>query len=344
MSALRRALHTIADGKDLSREEAREAMRVLMSGDASPTQFGALLMGMRLKGPTDAEVAGFAEVMRENSVPVPTRRDGLVDTCGTGGDACETFNISTVTAFVVAGAGVPVAKHGSRAVSSACGSSDVLAALGVNTDASPEAVGRCIDEAGIGFLFAVRLHPAMKHAAAPRAELGMRTVFNLLGPLTNPAGARRQVVGVYGPEAVPLAAGALARLGCDRALVVHGLCGLDEVSTVGPTCLAWVENGEYECRTVTPSDFGLPEARTEDLRGGPPAASARIVRDILAGDEGPKADIVLANAACAIVAAGVTDDLEEAMERARASVASGAAAEKLEELRALSQEEVAACS
>ncbi len=342
MNALTAAIHTIAEGKHLTREEAREAMRVLMSGEATPTQFGALLMGMRLKGPTDAEVAGFAEVMRENAIPVPTSREGLVDTCGTGGDACETFNISTVAALVAAGAGAPIAKHGSRAVSSACGSSDVLIELGVNTDAPPETVGRCIDEIGIGFLFAVRLHPAMKHAAGPRSELGMRTVFNLLGPLTNPARAQRQIVGVYAPEAVDLAAGALARLGCDRALVVHGLCGLDEVSTVGPTLLAWVENGTYERRTLHPSDFGLREANVQDLAGGARGDCARIATTILGGAEGPKTDIVLANAACAIVAAGQTDDLAQAMERARHSIASGAAAAKLEALRVLSQEGVAA--
>lgn len=329
----------IVAGETLTRAQAADVMACVMSGEATPAQIGALLTGLRMRGETEEEIAGFVSVMRDNAVKVPAGRHSVVDTCGTGGDEVDTFNVSTAAAFVAAGAGVPVAKHGNRAVSSRCGSADVLEALGIGTTASPELVGRCIDEIGIGFLFAPALHPAMRHAAGPRRELGMRTVFNVLGPLTNPAGARRQVLGVYADHLVPLVAGALARIGCDRAFVVHGSCGMDEVSTVGPTSVAIVEGDEVARTEWFPATFGLSQANLGDLAGADPVTSAAILRGILEGEEGPRADFVLANAACAIMAGGLAEDPLEAVERARQSIASGAALEKLERLREMTAEE-----
>lgn len=339
MSAIADALQLVIDRRNLSREQAEALMAELMSGAATQAQIGAVLVALRMKGETDDELAGFVSVMREHATRVPTHREGLVDTCGTGGDTHDTFNISTAAALVAAGAGVPIAKHGNRAVSSRCGSADVLRELGVNIEASPERVGRCIDDVGIGFLFAPGLHPAMKNVIGPRRELGLRTVFNMLGPLTNPAGARRQVVGVFAEEAVPRVAGALARLGCDRALVVHGLCGLDEVATSGESVVAWVEGDRFSIRRWSASGFGLPEGSPEDWAGGDPEQSARDLVEVLSGRQGPKRDIVVANAACALMAAGRTDDLPEAAAIAADAIDSGAAAAKLEGLRAASQEE-----
>ncbi len=339
MSGLTPYLTELVAGRALSRAHAEEAMGILMRGEATQAQVGAFLTALRMGGETEEEIAGFVHVMRANAVRIPHHRAGVLDTCGTGGDHCDTFNISTAAAFVVAGAGVPVAKHGNRAQSSQCGSADVLEALGVRTAISPESVARCIDEIGIGFLFAPALHPAMSHAAGPRRELGFRTVFNLLGPLANPAGARLQVVGVYTEDAVPKVAGALAQLDCERALVVHGLCGMDEVSTVGPTRLAQVERGGYELRTVEPDDFGVDRAEIADLAGGDPRASAEMLERVLEAEPGPRQDVVLVNAACALAVAGRAATTDQGMELARHSLASGAARAKLAELCRLTQEE-----
>jgi len=262
----------------------------------------------------------------------------VVDTCGTGGDACDTFNISTAAAFVAAGAGVPIAKHGNRAVSSQCGSADVLKELGVNISLPPAAVARCIDEVGIGFLFAPELHPAMKHAIGPRRQLGMRTVFNILGPLTNPAGAKRQVIGVFDPAFAPLMAEALRANGSEHVLVVHGEPGLDEISLCGKTQVTELKNGEITQYEITPQDLGLAECTPEDIAGGDPATSAQLLLEVLSGQPGPPLDIVLANAAAAIVVAGKAGTLAEGVATARQSVTSGAAAAKLQGLRCLSSE------
>jgi anthranilate phosphoribosyltransferase len=338
VSALAPFLSELIAGRRLTRARAEEAMGCIMRGEATPAQIGSFLTALRMRGETEEEIAGFVHVLRENAVRVRPGRPDVLDTCGTGGDQCETFNISTAAAFVVAGAGVAVAKHGNRALSSRCGSADVLEALGVTTAIPPESVARCIDEVGIGFLFAPALHPAMKHAAGPRRELGFRTAFNLLGPLANPAGARQQVVGVFAEDVVRRVAGALARLDCERAIVVHGLCGMDEVSTVGPTRIAWVEGGSYKLRTLEPADFGLTEARIEDLAGGEPAESAEVLLRVLEGEPGPRRDVVLANAACALTVAGRAASLLEGMEQARASLESGAARERLEGLKRLTGE------
>jgi anthranilate phosphoribosyltransferase len=287
-----------------------------------------------MKGETADEVVGFARAMRAHAAPIPcrSRPESLFDTCGTGGDGLHSFNISTVSAFVVAGAGVPVAKHGNRSISSRCGSADVLEALGVNVRLTPEQVAASIDDVGIGFLFAPLIHPAMRHAQPIRADLKMRTVFNILGPLTNPAGAGAQVVGVFEKRLVGLLAEALRRLGAQRAFVVHGSDGLDEITTTGPSLLAEAANGKVVERTVTPEDFGLPRARPEDLTGGDRDANAAILRAILGGEPGPKRDIVIANAAAALVAAGLAADFRLGAERAAESIASGKARAKLEEL------------
>jgi anthranilate phosphoribosyltransferase len=332
VNAVRDVLPQLLEGRDLTEDQARAAMAAIMSGECTEAQIGAFLAATRMKGETDQEIAGFVHVMRENVLRIPCAPDGVVDTCGTGGDGVDTFNISTTAAFIAAGAGVKVAKHGNRAVSSQCGSADVLKALGVNIEAPPELVGRCVDEVGIGFLFAPLLHPAMKHAIGPRKEMGVRTVFNVLGPLTNPAGARRQLVGVFSGEFVPRVAGALARLDVEQALVVHGECGMDEISTLEPTIVAIVRGETVTRTTWTPEDFGVPRREAHDLLGGSPEESAAILRRILDGGDGACTDIALINAAAAIIVAGLADGPAEAMEQARQSVRSGAAAGKLSEL------------
>ncbi len=291
-----------------------------------------------MKGETADEIAGFARAMRGNCVPVRPTVAGVVDTCGTGGDVCDTFNISTAAAFVAAGAGVPIAKHGNRAVSSQCGSADVLRELGVCISLPPEAVARCIDEVGIGFLFAAELHPAMKHAVGPRRQLAMRTVFNILGPLTNPAGARRQVIGVFDPGfALPMAE-ALRANGSEHVLIVHGEPGLDEISLCGRTHVTKLQGGEITQYDLTPDDFGLAPCAPDDICGGDPATSAQMLLDVLSGEAGPRLDVVLANAAAAIVVGAKASTPAEGVAAARQSVASGAAAAKLQGLQRLSSE------
>jgi anthranilate phosphoribosyltransferase len=303
-------------------------------GGATPAQVGAFLAALRIKGETVDEIAGAAEVMRARCDRVRVDRPVFVDTCGTGGDNQNTFNISTTAAFAVAGAGVTVAKHGNRSVSSKCGSADVLAVLGVNVDAGKDVVERCIAEAGIGFLFAPRLHPAFKAVAGIRRELAVRTVFNLLGPLANPAGARHQVMGVYEPRWVPVIGGVLAALGAAHAFVVHGE-GLDEIAVTGMTHVAEVRDGKVERFTIVPEDVGLARWQRADLVGGDPALNARVLREVLAGQKGAPRDAALANAAAALVAGGAATDLSAGVRLAAESIDRGAAAEKLARLVAM---------
>lgn len=331
------AIRKLAEGQHLTQEEAYETLAQVMRGEATQAQIGALLLALRLRGEAPAEVAGFARAMREAALAVPTRHACLVDTCGTGGDAQGTFNISTTAAFIVAGAGVPVAKHGNRAASSQCGSADVLRELGVCVELGPHAAGRCLDEIGIGFLFAPGLHPAMAHAAGPRRELGLRTVFNILGPLTNPAGARRQLLGAFSEAAARLMAAALHDLGAEHALVVHGEDGLDEITTTAPTLMVEVRAGEATEWTLTPEELGLARAQPEELKGGDPERCAEILRRVLAGESGPTRDIALLNAAAGIYVGGAAPDLAQGLRMAAASVDSGAAGEKLDGLCRLSQ-------
>jgi len=332
------AIAELMDGRDLTQEGARDVMRSIMDGDATPGQIGAFLVALRIKGETADEIAGCAEAMREHVLVVKPARTDLVDTAGTGGDGARTFNISTAAALVAASAGAGVAKHGNRAVSSSSGSADVLEALGFNLELPPETIARSIDELGFGFLFAPTHHPAMRHAAPVRRELATRTVFNVLGPLTNPAGARAQVVGVYAPELVPTIADVLARLDAERAFVVHGAGGVDELSPAGPNLVCEVVGGQVRRREIDPLDFGIERCAPEELRGGDPAENAETIRQIFSGAGGGKRDAVLLNAAGAIAAGGLARDLGEGVGIAREAIDSGAAGERLEALIAFSRE------
>ena len=325
-------LARLLDGHDLTRDDARGAMDTIMSGEATPAQIGGFLVALRLKGETADEIAGCAEAMRAHVLPVRPRRDDLVDTAGTGGDGGRTFNISTAAALVAAAAGAGVAKHGNRAVSSASGSADVLEALGFSLDLPPERIAESIDELGFGFLFAPTHHPAMKHAAPVRKELAARTVFNVLGPLTNPAGARAQVVGVYSPDLVLTLAEVLAALGARRAFVVHGAAGIDELSPAGPNLVCEVVDGGVREREIDPLELGVARCAPEELRGGSPEENAQAIRDVFAGANGGRRDAILLNAAGAIAAGGHAEDLREGLELARVAIDSGAAGERLEAL------------
>ena len=341
-SIIPNALEKLVLGKDLSRAEAEEIMEVILTGRATDAQIGGLLTTLRMKGEAVDELVGFARAMRRHATTIFSTMSSLrpdemlVDTCGTGGDAKGTFNVSTAAAFVVAGAGIRVAKHGNRSISSRCGSADVLEALGIRVDPSPETVARQLNELGIAFLFAPAFHRATKYAMTARRELRMRTVFNLLGPLTNPAGARAQVVGVFDPSFTEVLARALGELGVERAFVVHGADGLDEISLSGETTVAELRDGVVRCYTVTPEDFGLPRALLEELRGGDAAHNAKILRQVLHGHPGPCRDIVLINAAAALVAAGHASDFLEGVRKSAESVDSGAARQKLQDLIAFS--------
>jgi anthranilate phosphoribosyltransferase len=338
---IQQALQQVLDGRDLTREETREVMSQIMAGEATPAQIGGFLVALRAKGETADEIAGCAEAMRAHVLAVRPRRDDLVDTAGTGGDGASTINISTAAALVAAAAGAAVAKHGNRAVSSACGSADVLEALGFALEQEPEHIARSIDELGFGFLFAPSHHPAMRHAAPVRKELATRTVFNVLGPLTNPAGARAQVVGVYSPELVRTIAEVLAALGARRAFVVHGAGGIDELSPVGENLVAEVVDGTVRERTLDPeAELGLPRCSVDELRGGAPADNAAAVREVFAGADGGRRNAILLNAAGAIAAAGHAEDLREGLDVARETVDSGAAAARLEQLVAFSRQTV----
>jgi anthranilate phosphoribosyltransferase len=331
------ALGRLLDGHDLSREQARSVMDEVMRGEATPAQIGGFLVALRLKGETAGEIAGCAEAMREHVRTVRPRRDDLVDTAGTGGDGARTINISTAAALVAAAAGAGVAKHGNRAVSSASGSADVLEALGFRLELPPPRIAHSIDELGFGFLFAPTHHPAMRHAAPVRRELATRTVFNVLGPLTNPAGARAQVVGVYAPELVRTVADVLAQLGARHAFVVHGAGGIDELSPLGPNLVAEVVGGRVREREIEPLELGVPRCRPEELRGGSPAENAAAIRAVFEGENGGRRSAILLNAAGAIAAAGHARDVREGLGLAREALDSGAAAQRLDELIAFSQ-------
>ena len=335
---IREAISKVLTGKDLTREESVGVMDEIMSGKATDAQIGAFLVGLRLKGETVEEIAGAAEVMREKATRVTTKHKVVVDTCGTGGDDSGTFNISTTAAFVVAGAGICVAKHGNRSVSSQCGSADVLRALGVDIEIPPEQVGRCLDEVGIGFLFAPMLHGAMKHAIGPRREMGVRTIFNVLGPLTNPAGASHQLIGVYSRALTPVIAQVLNTLGTERAMVVHGSDGLDEITVTGESFLSILVDKEVWSSKTSPEEYGFTLADPKTLLGGTTEENVQITLDVLSGKErGPKRDIVLLNAAAAIAVSGKAHNFEQGIKMARESLDSGEALRKLEMLKEASR-------
>ena len=322
----------VADGHDLSRAEAFSVMNDVMEGEATPAQIGGLLVGLRAKGETVDEITGFAEALREHVVPVSPTRTPLVDVVGTGGDGAHTFNISTAAALVAAAAGAAVAKHGNRAASSACGSADVLEALGFALELPPERIAASIDELGFGFMFARAHHPAMRHAAPVRQELGTRTVFNVLGPLANPAGARDGVFGVYAPGLARTYAEALAGLGARRALVVHGAGGVDELTPSGPSLVVEVRDGRIEEWQLEPASLGLERSDAAELRGGDATANAATIRRVLAGERGARRDAVVLNAGAALLAAGVADDLRDGVAAAAAAIDDGAADATLERL------------
>lgn len=328
---LKEAIGEVINGRNLTLAQATDAMNIIMDGLATPAQIGSYLTALRMKGETVEEIAGSAAAMRAHYVPVPVSpHDGmLIDTVGTGGDGKHTFNVSTTTAFVVAGAGEKVAKHGNRAASSKSGAADVLMALGGNLDLEPEQIGECIDEIGIGFLYAIHHHPAMRYAIGPRRELGQRTIFNVLGPLTNPANATHLLVGVYDPALTEPMAAVLQTLGATAAVVVHGAGGLDELSTLGPNRISKVADGQVVTEWLDAADYGFARASLEDLVGGTPEENAQITRDILSGtDKGPRRDLVLLNAAVALSLAD--GDIDNGLERARASIDSGSAIKTLD--------------
>lgn len=329
---IREAIAQLVSGKHLSDVEAESVMNEIMQGEATPAQIGSFLTALRMNGETADEIGGCVRAMRANAVRVRPRASLLVDTAGTGGDGAHTFNISTTAAFIIAGAGLAVAKHGNRAISSKAGSADVLVALGVNINLTPEQAARCIDDVGIGFLFAPNLHPAMKHTIGPRRELGIRTVINILGPLSNPANANVQVVGVYDPNLTEVMAAVLQQLGGTAAFVVHGAGGLDELNTLGPNKVS--EFGSAGSRTyeLDPCELGLKRASLADLRGGEAGENAAIMRAVLGGERGPRRDTVLLNAGAAFVAAGAARDLQDGMRLGADTVDSGKATLKLDAL------------
>lgn len=336
---IQRAIDLLSRYGHLQDDEAEAVMNQIMTGGATDAQIGAYLMALRMKGETPDEITGSARAMRANAQQVPTQFDGdLLDTCGTGGDKSGTFNISTTVAFVAAGAGARVAKHGNRAASSKCGSADVLGELGVNLDLTPEQVGQCIDEVGIGFLFAPKLHPAMKHAIGPRRQMGVRTIFNILGPLTNPAGAQRQLMGIFAADLTDMVAHVLGKLGSKSAMVVSGYGGLDELTTTGPNHVSHYKDGAVRTYEFDPRDYGFPGANIADLLGDDAPHNARLLSEILSGElRDAKRDVVVLNAGAALLAAGIVDELGAGIQRAAEVIDSGAALAKLEALVAYSQ-------
>ncbi len=333
---IKESIQKLVNGADLTYEESTASMKEIMSGKATNAQIGAFLTALRVKGETAEEITAFTAVMKECCHRIHPRVKGrLVDTCGTGGDKIKTFNISTTAAFVVAGADIAVAKHGNRSVTSKCGSADVLERLGLNLSMSPEEVEEAIEEVGVGFMFAPAFHPAMKHAIGPRREVGIRTVFNVLGPLTNPADANAQLLGVYDPRLTEPLAYSLKNLGCEEAMIVHGLDGLDEISTIGKTVISWLKKGEVTTREITPKDFGVKLAKIEDIKGTTPEESADVTFKILYGccdSDDPRREIVQVNGAAAIIASGKAGDFSHGIEIAHESIESGAAYRKLKEL------------
>jgi len=326
---MKKYLQKVMDGTDLSQAEMSEAFDLIMSGEATPAQIAGFIVALRMKGEVAEEIAGGAASMRRHAVFIDCGGLAVVDTCGTGGDSCDTFNVSTTAAFVVAGAGIPVAKHGNRAITSKCGSADLLAELGVNIDVTPDVVEDCVRDVGIGFMYAPKLHPAMKYAMPPRKELGVRTVFNMLGPLTNPAGAKGQIIGVFSPELTEPFADVLRLLGTRRAFIVHGQDGMDEMTTTTTTRVSELRDGSIKTYEFDPLSLIDDYADAAALAGGEPADNARITRAILAGEKGPHREIVCLNAAAAIVAGGKADSLKEGWTLANQSIDDGAAAEKL---------------
>jgi anthranilate phosphoribosyltransferase len=335
MERFKAMIGKIATGESLSRDEAAHAFDKMMSGEATPAQMGGLLMGLRIRGETVDEITGAVTTMRAKMLRVDAPKDAI-DVVGTGGDAAGSYNISTCAAFIVAGAGVPVAKHGNRALSSRSGAADVLGALGVKLDLTPEQIGQCVREAGIGFMFAPAHHPAMKHVGPARVELGTRTIFNLLGPLSNPAGVKRQMVGVFARPWIEPLAHVLGALGCERAWVVHGSDGLDEITTSGPTYVASLEGGKVTTFEVTPEDAGLKRAATADLKGADAAHNAEALRGVLDGKPSPFRDVAILNAAAALVVAGKAKNIKEGAALAAKSVDSGEAKKRLDRLVAVS--------
>ena len=332
---IQRAIDILSRYGHLDAEQAEAVMGQIMQGEATEAQIGAYLMALRMKGETTEEITGSALAMRAAASKVPTTVDAdLLDTCGTGGDRSGSFNISTTVAFVAAGAGIPVAKHGNRAASSKCGSADVLAELGVNLDLSPEQVGRCVDEVGIGFLFAVKLHPAMRHAIAPRQQMGIRTIFNILGPLTNPAGAQRQLMGVFAADLTDLLAHVLQALGTKSAMVVNGYGGLDELTVTGPNRVSYLKvDGSIEHIDIDPTELGFHMVSLNELKGDDAPTNAAILRGVLDGSEtGAKRDVVLLNAGAAMMAAGVSQSIADGVSLAKDCIDSGRALEKLDNL------------
>ena len=334
---IQEALKLTVIGQDLSEEMASEVMTEIMEGKATPAQIAGFAVSMRMKGERTDELTGFVRVMRSKATPVPHNQATLLDTCGTGGSGTHKFNVSTTVAFAAAGAGAKVAKHGNRAMSSKSGSADVLSALGVKIELAPLQIGRCIDEVGVGFLFAPALHGAMKHAGPVRKELGVRTFFNLLGPLSNPAGAKRQLIGVFEGDFVEPLAGVLQRLGAEHAWVVHGHDGLDELTTTDETRVAELKDGKVRSFYLDPSDLGLAGASLADLKGGDAEENAALTLAVLKGETGPRRDIVLLNAGAALVVAGLAPSLKDGVAQAAASIDKGKALEKLEALKRLSQ-------
>ncbi len=340
---LKEAIFKVVTRQDLTEAEMVRAMEVIMTGRATEAQIGAFITALRMKGETVTEITAAAKVMRAKATRIPIRdglvdldrdeinvdRETIVDTCGTGGDATSTFNVSTTTAFVVVGAGLKVAKHGNRAVSSRCGSADVIEALGINLTLTPEQVAACVHEVGIGFLFAPQLHGAMRYAIGPRREIGIRTIFNILGPLTNPAGANVQVLGVYDPDLTEPLAQVLGNLGGKSAFVVYGEGSYDEISIVGPTRVSQLKDGQVRTYTIAPEDFGLKRATLSDIKGGDVFDNARIVRQVLSGEGGPREDMVALNAAAAFIAAGLAADFPQGIALARDTILSGKAKAKL---------------
>jgi anthranilate phosphoribosyltransferase len=339
---VQQALTGLLDRRDLSREEARDVMDEIMRGDATPAQTAGFLVALRMKGESPDEIAGCAEAMRAHAVPVRPNRGGLIDTAGTGGDGARTLNLSTAAALVAAAGGAPVAKHGNRSISSASGSADVLEALGFSLDLPPDRIARSIDELGFGFMFAPSHHPAMRHAGPIRRELATRTVFNILGPLTNPAGAAAQLVGVYAERLAYVVATVLSLLGTERALVVHGAGGIDELSPAGPNLVYLVGDGRVRPGAVDPAELGIPRCEVRDLVGGTPEENAVTIRALFEGAPGPKREAVLLNAAGALLVAGLARDFQEGYALAASAVDSGAAGERLDALVAFTRQEVAA--
>ncbi len=333
---MQRAIQRLLDRQDLNGDEMRRVMRLIMTGGATDAQIGGFLIALRCKGETVDEIAAAAAVMRELADKVPVNGRHVVDTCGTGGDGANTFNISTTCAFVVAAAGGRVAKHGNRSVSSSSGSADVLEAAGVNLDLSAEQVGRCVDEIGVGFLFAPKHHGAMKYAIGPRREMGVRTLFNLLGPLSNPAGAPNQLIGVFADQWLEPLARVLGKLGSEHVLVVNAEDGLDEISIAAPTRIAELKNGRVSCYTITPEQFGLPTQSLESLAVDGAQSSLATLKEVLSGRPGPARDIVALNAGAAIYAANLTESLADGVAKAQQVLTSGAALQKLEDLVAYS--------